>query len=214
MTERRRGFTLAEVLVVIVIICLMAGLLLPVLRTARAHSKQTVCTSQLRQLSVALFQYREDSDGELHSLGVGGLVALGYVQDSRLILCPQDAFGGLMSKHYECLGYRFRLPQSYYTPFSVREQFLWKALLKADENPGVIACRAHGTKRLTDSRDPCALIYYAYSGTVLRLRNDGSIVTRHCPGTVSGSDRPIWDLWAMMSDTPLPKFDSERVSQP
>ena len=53
----RRGFTLVELLVVVAIIALLLGILLPALSKARDIARTTVCTSNSRQLVVALVQY-------------------------------------------------------------------------------------------------------------------------------------------------------------
>jgi prepilin-type N-terminal cleavage/methylation domain-containing protein/prepilin-type processing-associated H-X9-DG protein len=57
------GFTLVELLVVVAIIAVLAGLLFPVFAQAREKGRQTYCLSNLRQMSAAMMLYTEDHDG-------------------------------------------------------------------------------------------------------------------------------------------------------
>jgi prepilin-type N-terminal cleavage/methylation domain-containing protein len=58
-----RAFTLTEVIVVIAILLVLAGLLLPVFSRARLRSKITVDDSNMRQCAVALSLYSDDNNG-------------------------------------------------------------------------------------------------------------------------------------------------------
>lgn len=57
----RRGFTLVELLVVMAIIAILAGLLLPSLAGATERARSTVCLSNLRQVGVSLRLYLDEN---------------------------------------------------------------------------------------------------------------------------------------------------------
>ena len=64
---KRKGFTLIELLVVIAIIAILAAILFPVFAKAREKARQSSCASNLKQIAMAMFQYKQDYDG-LHVL--------------------------------------------------------------------------------------------------------------------------------------------------
>jgi prepilin-type N-terminal cleavage/methylation domain-containing protein/prepilin-type processing-associated H-X9-DG protein len=58
----RRGFTLIELLVVIAIIAILAAILFPVFARAREKARQASCSSNFKQIGIALMMYTQDYD--------------------------------------------------------------------------------------------------------------------------------------------------------
>ncbi len=59
---RARGLTLIELLVTVAIIAILASLLLPALARAKDAGKRAVCTSNVKQLAIAMQMYLNDND--------------------------------------------------------------------------------------------------------------------------------------------------------
>jgi len=60
---KKRGFTLIELLVVIAIIAILAAVLFPVMTSAKEKAKQAQCSSNLKQIIMAMRMYCDDNDG-------------------------------------------------------------------------------------------------------------------------------------------------------
>lgn len=61
-TIHRAGFTLVELLTVLGILVVLAGLLFPVFATVRGKAREITCVSNLRQIGMAIRMYAQDAD--------------------------------------------------------------------------------------------------------------------------------------------------------
>jgi prepilin-type N-terminal cleavage/methylation domain-containing protein/prepilin-type processing-associated H-X9-DG protein len=95
----RKGFTLVELMVVMGIIMVLAGLLLPTFARARERAHQTVCASNIRQILMALSLYAEENRGRYppcddsvpaNLIVNGESIFPEYISDLNLFGCPSS----------------------------------------------------------------------------------------------------------------------------
>ncbi len=118
---KRRGFTLIELLVVIAIIAILAAILFPVFAKAREKARQSSCSSNLKQMGLAILQYVQDYDEMMpthgrdpnldaatqqrQAMSYPGWVSnviIPYVKSYDIFTCPsksQSAGGGWVNPH-------------------------------------------------------------------------------------------------------------------
>jgi prepilin-type N-terminal cleavage/methylation domain-containing protein/prepilin-type processing-associated H-X9-DG protein len=88
------GFTLIELLVVVAIIALLASILFPVFGRARETARRTSCISNLKQVGLAVEQYKQDYnrflDNEQTLVGCPSAVLFPYTKSKQIWVCPSD----------------------------------------------------------------------------------------------------------------------------
>lgn len=93
MKKRAHGFTLIELLVVIMIIGVLAGLLLPVMASARERARQTHCENNLKEFGRGLMMFRQDSGTDALPNWLSHLTPK-YINSPKTYLCKSDKSEG------------------------------------------------------------------------------------------------------------------------
>jgi prepilin-type N-terminal cleavage/methylation domain-containing protein len=91
-----RGYTLMELVIVVAIISILAGLLLAAWGPAREQANQATCINNLRQLGAALAMYMQDwpAPNPVGSLPrLPGYLYPSYVTNPQVFICPDDSEG-------------------------------------------------------------------------------------------------------------------------
>ena len=94
--QRRKKFTLVEMLVVIAIIGILAALLMPSLQNARESSRALSCTNQLRQIGVGVQTYSNEQNYLPNGFKFASDVIRKYLDPGSswkiIHLCPKSDF--------------------------------------------------------------------------------------------------------------------------
>src|SRR3569833_2740261 len=101
----KAAFTLIELLVVIAIISIIAAILFPVFAQAREKARQTMCTSNEKQLSLGVLMYTQDNDEFLPPIATPNNSELWpdlvkpYIKNDQVRVCPSDSGTSVMNSY-------------------------------------------------------------------------------------------------------------------
>ena len=96
VTRFLKGFTLVEILIVIAILGVLAGLLFPVFARARESGRRASCASNLKQIGVAISLYASDNNQTYPSIEGPRAFCTWlnyidpYVKNSQIFQCPSN----------------------------------------------------------------------------------------------------------------------------
>jgi prepilin-type N-terminal cleavage/methylation domain-containing protein/prepilin-type processing-associated H-X9-DG protein len=102
----KRGFTLIELLVVIAIIAILAAILFPVFARARENARRASCQSNLKQIALGIFMYKQDYDEKMPRYLVNTFANASasnpagwadamqpYLKSTQIFQCPSETAG-------------------------------------------------------------------------------------------------------------------------
>jgi prepilin-type N-terminal cleavage/methylation domain-containing protein/prepilin-type processing-associated H-X9-DG protein len=209
------AFTLIELLVVIAIIAVIAAILFPVFAQSREKARQTACSSNLKQIGMALAQYTQDFDDFLPARGRENAAdqrrngrcrarfdreLVPYLKNEGVWACPSD--DAVRDNPYLWDG-AFKAAQtarSYGIVNRLATQEATDAGRSLDPNTGVIE------KRLADLERPAETIALVESWATFPGNKSDSVL-----GGLSGSTLLGCDAWKLPgrkkpSSAPLDTF--------
>jgi prepilin-type processing-associated H-X9-DG protein len=141
------AFSLVELLTMVSIISLLAGLLLPSLARAKSNANRVNCSSNLKQAALSFAIWAQDNSGKypwMLTASEGGtqdtsnqasdqfLVISNEISLPKLLVCPSDKAVSARSTWME-VATNGNLSLSYFAGLCAREQFP-RALLLGDRN--------------------------------------------------------------------------------
>lgn len=155
----RKLFTLVELLVVIAVIALLAGLLLPALGKAKKTARRIGCASNLRQLHTGMEFYLDDHGGYFPGMRRDG--SSGGLMDGYYIAAVASY---LNVKTVDALGSALHCPELVSLPFYVNYSGAWGSYLRSSYS---------GSEKLIDYNPRHTLISKVTTPSLAFMFTDG-----------------------------------------
>lgn len=93
----RSGFTLVELVIVILILSVLCALLIPSILWARESRRHTICQNNLKQFGLVFRMYSGEAINELYPRPGRGLADIDgpalypeYLSDEKCLVCPSN----------------------------------------------------------------------------------------------------------------------------
>ena len=159
--DSRTGFTLVELMVVICVVAVLAGVLIPTLGTVSRRSQVLEDVSNLRQLQTAHYQYAIDSNGQFADAGLahGGLaneqiawlnLVGAYVDIAGVVRSPLDT-----SPHWST-------PIEGSTDRFRRTSYGWNNYLSRTHSPDAAIDPTSAVDRLSRLKSPARTVHFLH----------------------------------------------------
>jgi prepilin-type processing-associated H-X9-DG protein/prepilin-type N-terminal cleavage/methylation domain-containing protein len=171
--RRFAGFTIIELLVVVAIIAILAGMLLPALQWARESARSVNCVSNLKQLALAWQYYANANDGHCCPtyVEVAGYGAGNYAWDFLIpTATPENWSYGLLGKYIKdgrinsCPSYRPSTTWGRpYTGYAYNWRYIGGDPIFAKHLPGEVG-ESWRPARLPQIRNPSETVLFADAG--------------------------------------------------
>lgn len=124
-SSKRGAFTLIELLVVIAIIAILAAILFPVFARARENARRASSQSNLKQIALGLFMYKQDYDGTFPPSKIAvakadaapgnpygwGDALQSYLKSEQIFQCPSEP------RPKDSTTYNTRVTSSHYSDY-------------------------------------------------------------------------------------------------